>query len=85
MPSINNSACASTSRAESKDVESLDSAIFAEQKSNQCVGAIAPTAPRPCRGGENQEKGGSSATADFCLDKENCEKTKQYTESRKYS
>ena len=40
------------------------------------VGAIAPTAPRPCRGGENQEKGGSSATADFsketsfCLDKD---------------
>ena len=27
----------------------IDSAIFAEQKSNQCVGAIAPTATRPCR------------------------------------
>ena len=71
-----NSACGSTSRAESKDSKALDSAIFAQQKSNQCVGAIAPTASRPCRGGENQEKGGSSATADFsketsfCLDKE---------------
>ncbi|WP_394996958.1 hypothetical protein [uncultured Helicobacter sp.] len=30
--------------AESKDSTSLDSAIFALQKSNQCVGAIAPTA-----------------------------------------
>ncbi|WP_395003322.1 glycosyltransferase [uncultured Helicobacter sp.] len=68
-----NSACGSTSRAESKN---LDSAIFAEQKSNQCGGAIAPTDTRPCRGGKNQEQGGSSATADFsketsfCLDKE---------------
>ena len=54
----------------------IDSAIFAEQKPNKCGGAQAPTDPRPCRGGENQEKGGSSATADFsketsfCLDKE---------------
>ena len=36
----------SASRAESMPI---DSAIFAEQKSNQCVGAIAPTATRPCR------------------------------------
>ena len=46
LPNINNSACDSASRAESKD---LDSAIFAEQKSNQCGGAIAPTDTRPCR------------------------------------
>ena len=52
----------SASRAESI---SIDSAINAAQKSNQCVGAIAPTATRPCRGGKNQEQGGSSATADF--------------------
>ncbi|WP_394995442.1 hypothetical protein [uncultured Helicobacter sp.] len=36
----------SASRAESI---SIDSAIFAAQKSNQCVGAIAPTDTRPCR------------------------------------
>ena len=54
----------------------IDSAINAAQKSNQCGGAIAPTDTRPCRGGKNQEQGGSSATADFsketsfCLDKE---------------
>ncbi|WP_394997490.1 hypothetical protein [uncultured Helicobacter sp.] len=39
----------SASRAESKDSKALDSAIFAEQKSNQCVDAIAPTTSRPCR------------------------------------
>ena len=76
LPNINNSACASTSRAESKDLESLDSAIFAEQKSNKICSASAHTDTRPCRGGENQEKGGSSAAADFsketsfCLDKD---------------
>ena len=32
LPDSNNSACGSTSRAESKDSKSLDSAIFAEQK-----------------------------------------------------
>ena len=54
----------------------IDSAIFAEQKPNKCGGAQAPTDTRPCRGGKNQEKGGSSATADFsketsfCLDKD---------------
>ena len=66
LPNINN-VRNSASRAESMPI---DSAIFATQKSNQCVGAIAPTATRPCRGGKNQEQGGSSATADFCLDKE---------------
>ena len=76
LPNINNSACASTSRAESKDLESLDSAIFAEQKSNKICSASAHTDTRPCRGGENQKQGGSSATADFsketsfCLDKD---------------
>ena len=35
LPNIKNSACASTSRAESKDSQSLDSAIFAQQKSNK--------------------------------------------------
>ena len=72
LPNINN-VRNSASRAESMPI---DSAIFATQKSNQCVGAIAPTATRPCRGGKNQEQGGSSATADFsketsfCLDKD---------------
>ena len=60
---INNSACASTSRAESKD---LDSAIFAEQKSNQYIGAIAPTDTRPLRGAQSLEKGGSSALRNDC-------------------
>ncbi|WP_395001958.1 hypothetical protein, partial [uncultured Helicobacter sp.] len=45
LPNINN-VRNSASRAESMPI---DSAIFAEQKSNQCVGAIAPTATRPCR------------------------------------
>ncbi len=67
LPNDINSVRVSASRAESMPI---DSAIFAEQKSNQCVGAIAPTDTRPCRGGKNQEKGGSSATADFCLDKD---------------
>ena len=62
LPNTNNSACASTSRAESK---SLDSAIFAKQKSNQCGGAIAPTDTRPCRGGENALKKCSSAFLAF--------------------
>ncbi|WP_395001962.1 hypothetical protein, partial [uncultured Helicobacter sp.] len=52
----------SASRAESKD---LDSAIFAKQKSNQYVGAQAPTASRPCRGGENALKKCSSAFLAF--------------------
>ena len=76
LPDSNNSACGSTSRAESKDSKSLDSAIFAEQKSNKICSASAHTDTRPCRGGENQKQGGSSATADFsketsfCLDKD---------------
>ena len=45
LPNINN-VRNSASRAESMPI---DSAIFATQKSNQCVGAIAPTATRPCR------------------------------------
>ena len=60
-----NSACGSTSRAESKN---LDSAIFAEQKSNQYVGAIAPTTPRPCRGVQSLEQGGRSASATIALE-----------------
>ena len=43
----------------------IDSAIFAEQKSNQCVGAIVPTTSRPCRGGENALKKCSSAFLAF--------------------
>ena len=70
LPNINNSACASTSRAESKDSQSLDSAIFAEQKSNQYVGALAPTAPRPLRGVQSLEQGGSSASATIALEAE---------------
>ena len=30
--------------------------------------AVAHTAPRPCRGGENREKGGSSATTTIALE-----------------
>ncbi|WP_395001856.1 hypothetical protein [uncultured Helicobacter sp.] len=47
MPDSNNSACGSTSRAESK---SLDSAIFAQQKSNKMCSASAHTISRPLRG-----------------------------------
>ncbi|WP_394908222.1 heavy metal translocating P-type ATPase [uncultured Helicobacter sp.] len=49
LPNIN-SACVSTNRAESK---ALDSAIFAEQKSNQMCSATAPTISRPLRGVKN--------------------------------
>ena len=62
LPNINNSACASTSRAESMPI---DSAIFAQQKSNKYVGAIAPTISRPCRGGKNALKKCSSAFLAF--------------------
>ena len=41
----------------------IDSAIFAQQKSNQYGGAIAPTDTRPLRGVQSLEKGGSSASA----------------------
>ena len=67
LPDSNNSACASTSRAESMGI---DSAIFAEQKSNQYVGALAPTAPRPLRGVQSLEQGGSSASATIALEAE---------------
>ncbi|WP_394997102.1 hypothetical protein [uncultured Helicobacter sp.] len=70
MPNINNSACASTSRAESKDVESLDSAIFATQKSNKICSASAHTAPRPLRGVQSLGQGGSSASATIALEAE---------------
>ena len=43
----------------------IDSVIFAEQKSNQYVGAIAPTTPRPCRGVKNALKKCSSAFLAF--------------------
>ena len=43
----------------------IDSAIFAEQKSNKICSAVAPTDTRPLRGVQSLEKGGSSATADF--------------------
>ena len=65
MLNTNNNVRDSASWAESKD---LDSAIFAEQKSNQMCSAVAHTAPRPCRGGENREKGGSSATTTIALE-----------------
>ena len=77
LPNINNSACASTSRAESKDSQSLDSAIFAEQKSNQYVGALAPTAPRPLRGVQSLEQGGSSASATIALEAEKARLSRQ--------
>ncbi|WP_394994289.1 hypothetical protein [uncultured Helicobacter sp.] len=67
MPNINNNVRNSASRAESK---SLDSAIFAQQKSNQYVGAIAPTDTRPLRGVQSLEKGGSSASATIALEVE---------------
>ncbi|WP_394995426.1 RNB domain-containing ribonuclease [uncultured Helicobacter sp.] len=72
LPNINN-VRNSASRAESM---AIDSAIFAQQKSNKICSAAAHTDARPCRGGKNQEQGGSSATADFsketsfCLDKD---------------
>ena len=65
LPNINNSACASTSRAESIPI---DSAIFATQKSNKYVGAIAPTTSRPLRGAQSLEQGGSSASATIALE-----------------
>ena len=43
----------------------IDSAIFAQQKSNQCVGAQAPTATRPCRGVKNALRKCSSAFLAF--------------------
>ena len=46
LPNTNNSACASTSRAESKDSKALDSAIFAEQKSNKMCGTQVHTDTR---------------------------------------
>ena len=49
LPNTNNSACASTSRAESKDSKALDSAIFAEQKSNKMCSTQVHTDTRPCR------------------------------------
>ena len=52
-------------RAESKDSKSLDSAIFAEQKSNEICSASAHTTSRPCRGGENALKKCSSAFLAF--------------------
>ena len=45
-------------------------AINAEQKSNQCVGAIAPTDTRPLRGVQSLEKGGRSASATIALEAE---------------
>ena len=48
----------------------IDSAIFAEQQSNQCVGAIAPTTSRPLRGVQSLRKGGSSASATIALEAE---------------
>ena len=62
LPNIN-SACVSTSRAQLQNC-----AIFAEQKSNQYVGAIAPTTPRPLRGVQSLEKGGRSASATIALE-----------------
>ncbi|WP_394994749.1 hypothetical protein [uncultured Helicobacter sp.] len=65
MLNINNSACASTSRAESKDSQSLDSAIFAQQKSNKMCSTQVHTDTRPCRGGKNALKKCSSAFLAF--------------------
>ena len=65
LPNTNNSACASTSRAESKDSKALDSAIFAEQKSNKMCSTQVHTDTRPCRGGENALKKCSSAFLAF--------------------
>ncbi|WP_395002904.1 hypothetical protein [uncultured Helicobacter sp.] len=65
LPNINNSACASTIRAQLQNC-----AIFATQKSNQCVGAIAPTTPRPLRGVQSLGQGGSSASATIALEAE---------------
>ena len=47
LPNKINSACDSTSLAQLQNCT-----IFAQQKSNKYVGAIAPTISRPCRGGK---------------------------------
>ncbi|WP_395003518.1 hypothetical protein [uncultured Helicobacter sp.] len=49
MPNINNGRV-SANRAESMPI---DSAIFAEQKSNEICSAVAHTTSRPCRGVKN--------------------------------
>ena len=77
LPDSNNNVRVSTSRAESKDVESLDSAIFATQKSNQYVGALAPTTSRPLRGVQSLRKGGSSASATIALEAEKARLSRQ--------
>ena len=65
LPNLNNSACDSTSRAESMPI---DSAIFATQKSHKICSASAHTAPRPLRGVQSLEQGGSSASATIALE-----------------
>ncbi|WP_394997665.1 invasion protein CiaB [uncultured Helicobacter sp.] len=65
LPNINNSACVSTSLAESMGI---DSAIFAEQKSNKMCSASAHTDTRPLRGVQSLEQGGSSASATIALE-----------------
>ena len=67
LPNINNSACASTSRAESIPI---DSAINAEQKSNEICSAAAHTDTRPLRGAQSLEQGGRSASATIALEAE---------------
>ena len=63
--------CASAQyRAESKDSKSLDSAIFATQKSNKICSASAHTTSRPLRGVQSLEKGGATASATIALEAE---------------
>ncbi|WP_394908982.1 glycosyltransferase family 61 protein [uncultured Helicobacter sp.] len=71
LPDSNNG-CDSTNRAESK-VKSLDSAIFAEQKSNKMCSTQVQTASRPLRGAQSLEQGGSSALRNDCARSGNSE------------
>ncbi len=62
LPDSNNG-CDSTNRAESK---TLDSAIFAEQKSDSNMSHEVHTDTRPLRGAQSLEQGGSSALRNDC-------------------
>ena len=55
----------------------IDSAIFAQQKSNKICSAVAPTDTRPLRGAQSLEKGGSSASATIALEAEKARLSRQ--------
>ena len=55
----------------------IDSAIFAQQKSNKICSAVAPTDTRPLRGVQSLEQGGSSASATIALEAEKARHSRQ--------